>query len=265
MVFATDGIVTRVTDHGASDKIINIITPEYGRIGVFVKGGRSPGGKTTAISQLFTYGNFEIYKKNSAYWLRGGEVINPFYDLSIEIAGLALATYLCDLANELTDEGDTDENREILRLLLNSLYLIGRRKKDKAIIKSVFELRVAAISGYCPEVSYCAYCKEPNPDLTYLDVMGGKLICTDFMSKRGKKADISKEFEDLPEASIICPISASALAAMRYIIYSPQDKIFSFNLKDESDLHDLTKACETYILSHIGRSFDSLDFYRSVI
>ena len=264
MVFATDGIVTRVTDHGASDKIINIITPEYGRIGVFVKGGRSPGGKTTAISQLFTYGNFEIYKKDSAYWLRGGEVINPFYDLSIEIAGLALATYLCDLANELTDVGDTDENREILRLLLNSLYLIGRRKKDKSIIKSVFELRVAAISGYCPEVSYCAYCKEHNPDLTYLDVMGGKLICTDCMSKRGKKADISKEFEDLPEASIICPISSSALAAMRYIIYSPQDKIFSFNLKDENDIHDLTKACETYILSHIGRGFDSLEFYNAV-
>lgn len=264
MVFATDGIVTRVTDHGASDKIINIITPEYGRIGVFVKGGRSPGGKTTAISQLFTYGNFEIYKKNSAYWLRGGEVINPFYDLSIEIAGLALATYLCDLANELTDEGDTDENREILRLLLNSLYLIGRRKKDKAIIKSVFELRVAAISGYCPEVSYCAYCKEQNPDLMYLDIMGGKLICTDCLSKRGKKVDISKEFEDMPEASIICPVSSSVVAAMRYIIYAPQDKIFSFNLKDDNEIHDLSKACETYILSHIGRGFDSLEFYNAV-
>lgn len=264
MVFATDGIVTRVTDHGASDKIISIITPEYGRIGVFVKGGRSPGGKTTAISQLFTYGNFEIYKKNSAYWLRGGEVINPFYDLSIEIAGLALATYLCDLANELTDEGDTDENREILRLLLNSLYLIGRRKKDKAIIKSVFELRVAAISGYCPEVSYCAYCKEQNPDLMYLDIMGGKLICTDCLSKRGKKVNISKEFEDMPEASIICPVSSSVVAAMRYIIYAPQDKIFSFNLKDDNEIHDLSKACETYILSHIGRGFDSLEFYNVV-
>lgn len=264
MVFATDGIVTRVTDHGASDKIINIITPEYGRIGVFVKGGRSPGGKTTAISQLFTYGNFEIYKKNSAYWLRGGEVINPFYDLSIEIAGLALATYLCDLANELTDEGDTDENREVLRLLLNSLYLIGRRKKERTLIKSVFELRVAAISGYCPEVSYCAYCREPNPDLMYLDVMGGKLICTDCLSKRGKKADISKEFEDLPEASIICPVSSSVVAAMRYIIYAPQEKIFSFSLKDDDEFRDLAKACETYILSHIGRGFGSLDFYNEV-
>ena len=264
MVFATDGIITRVSEYGVSDKIINIITPEYGRIGVIVKGGRSPGGKNTPISQLFTYGNFEIYKKNSAYWLRGGSIINPFYDLSIEISGLALATYICDLANELTDEEDSDDNREILRLLLNSLYLIGRRKKDKILIKSVFEMRAAAISGYCPELSYCAYCREPNPDLMYLDVMGGKLICTDCMAERGKKADISKEFEDMPEASVICPVSLSAVAAMRYIISSPQDKVFSFNLNDENDLHDLSRACETYILSHIGRGFDSLDFYKAV-
>ena len=264
MVFATDGIVTRVTDYGVSDKVINIITPEHGRIGVIVKGGRSPGGKTTAISQLFTYGNFEIYKKNSAYWLRGGSVINPFYDLSIDISGLALATYLCDLANELTDEDDSEETREILRLLLNSLYLIGRRKKPNHLIKAVFELRAAAISGYCPELAYCAYCKEPHPDLMYLDVMGGKLICTECMSKRGKKADISKEFEDLPEASVICPISSSVVAAMRYIVYSPQEKIFSFNLKDDSELYDLGRACETYILSHLGRGFDSLDFYNAV-
>ena len=264
MVFATDGIVTRVTDYGASDKIINIITPKHGRIGVFVKGGRSPGGRNTAISQLFTYGNFEISTKNSAYWLRGGEVINPFYDLSIEIAGLALATYLCDLANELTDEGDSDENREIMRLLLNSLYLIGRRKKPFPYIKAIFELRAAAISGYCPELAYCAYCRERFPDLMYLDVMGGKLICTDCMSKRGKKADISKEFEDLPEASVICPVSSSVVAAMRYIVASPQEKIFSFSLKDENELHDLNRACETYILSHLGRGFDSLEFYNAV-
>ena len=264
MVFATDGIITRVTDYGASDKIINIITPEHGRIGVIVKGGRSPGSKNTPISQLFTYGNFEIYEKNSVYWLRGGSVINPFYDLSIDISGLALATYLCDIANELTDEGEGEESCEILRLLLNSLYLIGRRKKPNAHIKAVFELRAAAIAGYCPELAYCAYCKEQNPDLMYLDVMGGKLICTDCMSKRGKRADISKEFEDLPEASVICPVSSSVVAAMRYIVYSPQEKIFSFSLKDENEAYDLSRACETYILSHLGRSFDSLDFYNAV-
>ena len=72
------------------------------------------------------------------------------------------------------------------------------------------------------------------------------------------------KFEDLPEASVICPVSSSVVAAMRYIVYSPQEKIFSFSLKDENEYHDLSRACETYILSHLGRSFDSLDFYNAV-
>lgn len=263
MLFATDGIVTRVSDVGANDKLINIITPGHGRIGVIVKGGRSPGNKNTPISQLFTYGNFEIYAKNSMFWLRGGSVINPFYDLSIDISRVSLAAYLCDLANELTDEDD-GESRDIMRLLLNSLYLIGRGKKDNTLVKSVFELRAAAISGYCPEVSYCAYCREPYADLMYLDVMGGKLICSDCMAKRAKKAKISTDFEDIPEATVICGMSTSVTAAIRYIINAPDEKIFSFNLKDEAEMNDLSRACEAYILNHLGRGFDSLEFYKSV-
>ena len=263
MVFATDGFITKVTDVGASDKLITVITAERGRIGVMVKGGRSPSSKLTSISQLFTYGNFEIYEKNSMFWLRGGSVTNHFYSLSTDIVKVALATYLCDVANELSDEGF--ECDEILPLLLNSIYLVSKGEKDIRIIKAVFELRAMAISGYLPELSCCAYCYEEYRELMYLDIMGGKLICTDCMAKRGAKVPrISKEFDDMPETSIICGLSPSAVAAMRYIVYSPSNKIFSFEIKDSGELDDLVRAVETYTLNHLGRGFDSLDFYKKV-
>lgn len=263
MEFATNGIITRVYDVGASDKMLNIITQDRGRIGVMVKGGRSPSSKLRSVSQLFTYANFEISQKGNLYWLRSGSVINPFYDLSIDIVRVSLASYLCDLANELTDEGGEDDS--IMRLLLNSLYLLGRGAKDQRIIKAVFEMRAAAISGYCPELSFCAYCREPFSEFTYLDVMGGKLICTDCLAKRGnKKIEISKEFEYVPEASILCGLSPSALAALRYIVTSPDGKIFSFELKDEGETEELARAAESYILNHLERNFDSLTFYKQV-
>ena len=105
MQFATNGIITRVYDVGASDKMLNIITEDHGRIGVMVKGGRSPSSKLRSVSQLYTYGNFEISQKGNLYWLRSGSVINSFYDLSFDIERISLASYLCDIANELTDEG----------------------------------------------------------------------------------------------------------------------------------------------------------------
>ncbi len=263
MTFATDGLITRVHEVGASDKLVNIITPDRGRIGVMVKGGRSPSSKLTPISQLFTYGNFEIYEKNSMYWLRGGSVTDSFYNLSTDIGKVSLATYLCDLANELTDEDE--ECGELLRLLLNSLFLIGRGDRAQEIIKSAFEMRAASVSGYLPELFGCAYCHSESAEFLYLDVMGGKLVCTDCQAKRGQRAPrISKDFDDVPETSVLCGMSPSTLAALRYIVGAPEKKLFSFDLKDADDLRDLSRATEAYILNHLGRSFDSLDFYKVV-
>ena len=263
MTFATDGLITRVHEVGVGDKLVNIITPDRGRIGVMVKGGKSPSSKMTPISQLFTYGNFEIYEKNSMYWLRGGSVTNSFYGLSSDITRVALATYLCDISNELTDEDE--DCGEILRLLLNSIYLVSKGEKSQEIIKAVFELRAAAISGYLPELFGCAYCHTEHSDYLYLDVMGGKLVCTECQAKRGQRIPrISKEFDADPEASVLCGMTPSALAALRHIVSAPEKKIFSFILKDEDDIRDLSRACEAYILNHLGRSFDSLDFYKMV-
>lgn len=263
MTFATDGLITRIHEVGAGDKLVNIITPDRGRIGVMVKGGRSPSSKLTAISQLFTYGNFEIYEKNSMYWLRGGSILESFYNLSIDISRVSLATYICDVANELTDEDE--ECSELLRLLLNSLYLISKGEKPQEIIKSGFEMRAMAISGYLPELFGCAYCHASSAEHIYLDVMGGKLVCTDCQAKRGQRVPrISRDFEADPESSVLCGMSPSTLAALRYIVSSPEKKLFSFELKDQDDIRDLSKATEAYVLNHLGRSFDSLDFYKVV-
>lgn len=262
MLFATDGLVTRCYESGNSDKVINIITPE-GRIAVIVKGAKSPTSKTAAISQTFTYGNFEIYEKNSTYWLRGGSVINPFYDISGDITRVALASYLCELANELTDENE--ECRELLRLLLNSLYLIGRGKKELSLIKAVFELRCMYLSGYAPEVSGCAYCREPLRENMYLDVSGGKLVCSEcLLSRADKKINISKEFDYSEHRSTLCQLTPSVTAALRYALYSPDERAFAFEIKDADELEKFGAAAEAYVLEHIERGFPTLDFYKSV-
>jgi len=264
VAFATDGVVTRIIDVGVSDKLLYIITPDRGRLAVMVKGGRSPNNKNTAVSQLFIYGNFEINKSSSIYWLKSGSVLEHFYDISKDIERVALASYLCDLSNELTDEEDEDSG-EIMRLLLNSLYLIGKGEKNIELIKAVFEMRAAVMSGYAPELSYCAYCKERYSDFMYLDIMGGKLICTDCMARRASHVPkISKEFEDVPQANVLCGVSPTVLAALRFVAGAPQNKIFSFEISDAGELADLSRTTENYILNHLGRSFGSLDFYKTL-
>ena len=263
MVFATNGVVTKVTNYGNSDKLLWIITADKGRIPVMAKGVKSPTSKLTSLTGLFTYANFEIYKKNDAYWLKSGSIIESFYGLTRDISSLALGTYLCDLANELTDENY--EGNEIMRMLLNSLHLICQGKKSLKLIKGVFEFRAMCMSGYMPEITACPYCKEFEGELMYLDVAGGRLICPECLNKRNKKIPkISNEFEYTHYVSDMCPISGSVLAALRYVAMSSFSKMFAFELTDERELDSFSSVCETYLLEHLGQGFDSLSFYHSV-
>ena len=256
---AIDGVVVRVRDMGDHDRYLSVLTADRGRITLLAKGSHSVRGAQSAISQLYTYGNFEYYRKGSIYILKGGSVNNSFYELSRDIDRLNLAAYLCEVACEVTDEGEAAES--MLRLLLNSLYAISKELYPQEIIKGAFELRAAAESGYEPELSRCASCGLAEWELGYLDVMNGSVLCPECLKKRGRAAKNVGAYDDIREAEILCPISSSVRVALEYCVCAPLGRLFSFELTDAEDLRAFAKAAQTYLLSHLGRGFDSLDFY----
>lgn len=256
---AIDGVVVRVRDMGDRDRYLSVLTAERGRITLLSKGSHSIRGPQSAISQLYTYGNYEFYRRGTFLILKGGSVTNSFYDLSKDMDHINLASYLCEVVCELTDEGESAE--EMLRLLLNSFYAIEKDLYPQELMKGAFEMRAAAISGYEPEMERCAVCGKAESEYWYLDVMNGALLCPDCLQKRGRMARQTGAYDDLREAEVLCPISAAVRAALAYCIHTPLGRLFSFELKDADDLHIFARTAETYLLSHLGRGFDSLDFY----
>lgn len=259
---AINGVVVRVRDMGDRDRYLSVLTAELGRITVLSKGSRSMRGAQMGVSQLYTYGNFEIYRRGTMYILKGGTAIQPFYSLCMDIDRLNLAAYLCDVTWELTDEGE--EAGEMMRLLLNSLYAISRDLYPKSLIKGVFELRAAAISGYAPEVDGCAFCGNQAPEYYYLDVMNGSFLCNECLTRRKPTEQANTVYDDLREADVLCGLSPAAYAAFHYALSSPMERLFAFELSDPADCALFEKAAETYLLSHLGHGFDTLDFYRSM-
>ena len=63
MQYTTDGLVIREVNVGDNDKMLTILTPDRGRIGVMAKGSRSLKSQVLSTAQLYTYGNYEIYEK----------------------------------------------------------------------------------------------------------------------------------------------------------------------------------------------------------
>lgn len=271
MLITVNGLVTRVYPSGDHDRVIHLLTEDRGRLAVMVKGGNSKRSGSTAASctQLFTYGNFELYrgKGGDLYWFRGGSVLVPFFELASDITAMALATYLCDVSSDLTpEETDEEEGGTLLRMLLNSLYVLSRKSKSPSIVKAVFELRAAALMGYRPNLSGCDLCGEGYPENAYLDVMNGRLICADCQTKLNRRfgREAERAEHELGERRVICPVSASVLAAMRYALTAPDQKIFSFSMKDPEEERALDRAAETFFLNHMERDYETLRFYRSV-
>ena len=260
---AIDGIGIRTRDMGDKNRYLSVLTAEAGRITLLSNGSHSIHSRQMADSQLYSYANFEYYRKGSARILKGGSVLRNFYSLSTDINRMNLAAYLCELTEELTDEGV--EASEMLRLLLNSLYAIGEEIRPQEQIKGAFELRAAALSGYAPDLSGCARCGKSESDPFYLDVMNGALLCTDCRGKANALPRDAVYAEDLRQAEILSLLSPAVCRAARYCIEAPLERLLSFELKEAGDLADFARAAETYILSHIGHGFASLQFYRQLL
>ena len=257
-----DGVVIRIRDMADQKRYLTVLTAERGRITILSKGSYSVKGHQVPVSQLYVYGNFEYYRKGTLYILKGGSPHHSFYGLSYDLDKINLASYLCDVAYELTDEGEAAEN--MYRLLLNSIHATNKALYPQEIIKGAFEMRSASDAGYEPDLECCADCGRHEGEEWYLDVMNGSILCPECLRARGRAPRPANVYDELREAEILCPISDAVRCALRYCIHAPLKRIFAFELKSEEDLRIFAKTAQTYLLSHLGRGFDSLDFYNNM-
>ena len=259
MQYTVDGLVVREIESGENDKRITLLSADRGKITFSAKGARSLRSKYMNAIALFTYGNYEISERTGYSWLAGASVTEPFYALRDNIDRLALASYIVDVANELSGEGEPAE--ELLRLTLNTLYAISRDIKPYAQIKAVYELRAMSLSGYLPQLDGCGLCRKEKGELMYLDIMNGILKCEDCIHKlnSGREATVYPE----GSAVILARLDYGALSAARYVVSAPVEKLLSFNL-DEGSLELLGKMSESYLVHHLEKGFSSLDFYNSL-
>ena len=256
-----NGLVISERDFGENDKILLILTERYGKLPVMAKGAKSVKNRHMPSTQLFAYASFGLRKKGNFYYITDSDLIENFYNIRNDIIKLALSTYLCDVINDVTQEGNNED--EILRLTLNMLYAVSREIKPYEVIRAAFEVRLASELGFAPDISQCTICGNDNSDEYYFDIIDGVIICPQC------KNSVAFRGEDIPflEKGLNKPISIipkTVADAIKYIISSSQSRILSFSIDDSSWTSFFTVA-EKYLLNHLERGFFSLDFYKSVL
>ena len=257
-----NGLVLRAHDMNDNDKLLTVLTAERGRITVMAKHANSITNRALSGTQIFTYSEFDLYVKGGLYWVRSATVIDAFLGIPTSMEKTSVAAYFSEVAEEFS--GESENGEDILKLVLNSYFALSHDLKPIKQIKAAFELCAASFSGYCPNVSGCRKCKKPYADIMYMDVMNGRMLCEECLHKVSLATRREMErSEDIREAVVIHPMSPSVTEAVRFVLTAPQTRFLSFNLK-ENELDDFAALAEIYLLSHVGHSFYTLDFYKTL-
>jgi DNA repair protein RecO (recombination protein O) len=244
MLVETDGLVIKEVPIGENDKLLTVLTKDYGRMNIFAKGAKSVKSHMLSAAQLFSFSHFVLQKRSEHSTISNVELLESFDELRSDIVKLSLANYMAEAAGYFAIEGNDCES--IFRLILNCLYALTKLNKPPVIVKTVFEMRLMSASGYMPDLVCCSECSGYESSYWQFQIEDGNLCCEN-CKPSGKKVTFSN----------------AALSAMRYIIYSQPTKIFAFSVSD-SAVKELSEATETYMISHAEKAFASLDFLKSV-
>lgn len=239
-----DGLVLKEQPIGETDRLITILTGRYGLVRAFVRNAKTVKSRLLAGTQLLSYSDFVLYKGKNSYSVDSAQVKEVFFPLRSDIENLSTAFYLAELFSELAPENA--ESEALLKLLLNSLYLLSEKKADRRIVKSVAELRALSDSGYAPDLVACCECGSFETEKMYFNPESAALFCSNCGGpEKGRE------------------ISISTVTAMRYIIYSEPKRIFSFSLK-EGALRELSSVTEEFALLQTGKRYKTLEFLKSL-
>ncbi len=239
-----DGLVIKETKIGEADRLITVLTKDNGIIKAYASGANSIKSKRASGTGLLSYSNMSLSKKGDTYRVTEATPIKLFFGRNNDIETLAISQYFCELC--LVFEPHEASEGEFLRLILNSLYFLTENAKEPFLIKAITELRIAAISGFCPNLVACEECGAFEDGIMYFNLENGMLFC-------GK---CNKESKNIP-------LNSTLVTAMRHIVYSKFASLYSFDIP-KADAKTLSDITEKYIVYQTDRKFKALEFLNGI-
>lgn len=139
------GMVIKTFPQGEYDRRITLLTKDQGKITAFVKGARRQGSRFCASSDLFVFGNFDLYVGKDSYTVQNADIMNYFEFTRSDMEAAYYGMYFLELADYYGAEG----NEEALLLLLVYRALQGLKTSSipNRLVRIIFELKLFIIEG----------------------------------------------------------------------------------------------------------------------
>ena len=247
MQISTDGIVLK-NYRLEEDRVLTLLTRENGVLTAYANGADRPRSKLASSTELLCYSHFVLFTNRDRHVVDHADSERIFFGIRSNLDNLALASYFAELTIHFAPHGEPAT--EYLRLLLGALHYLESGTRSRQLLKPLYELRLLTLSGYMPGLVACSVCGEYTAEQMQFFPEHGELVCGACLCGQPKPGGV--------------PVPLGVLAAMRHIVFSPPDKLFSFSLS-ENGLRQLCRLSEDYLKYQAERSFQTLEFYNSLV
>lgn len=237
-----DGFVLSEIPYGESSKIINVLTREYGVIGIMCKGAKSLKNRYRVPTMKLSYSHFNImYKENKLSTLVSADVINPFKLVKSDILLVSFLSYLTELTSQVVKQSDDIENiyDDFIKTILKL-----EDGLDPIVLTNILEIKYLEYLGVLFNLDECVICGSKNNIATF-DADKGGYICINCLTNE-----------------II--VDKKVIKMIRMYYYVNIDSIKEIKVDDVTK-NTINKYLDLYYERYTGLYLNSKDFLKKLM
>lgn len=235
-LYRDEGVVLRTQKLGEADRIITVLTREYGRVRAVGKGVRRTSSKFGARLEPFTHVDAQFYTGRSLDIVTQVESLASYgAQIAGDYARYTAGTAMLETAERLTDVEKEPAVQQYL-LLVGGLRALAAGEHEAGSVLDAYLLRSLAVAGYAASFDACTRCGDAGPH-RWLSVEAGGSVCSD----------------DKPAGS--ATVSADALQVLSALLTGDWQRVDS---ADDRHLREATGIVAAYTQWHLERGLRSL-------
>ena len=237
-----DGFVLSEIPYGESSKIINVLTREYGVIGIMCKGAKSLKNRYRVPTMKLSYSHFNImYKENKLSTLVSADVINPFKLVKSDILLVSFFAYLKELNSQVVKQSNDIENiyDDFIKTILKL-----EDGLDPIVLTNILEIKYLEYLGVLFNLDECVICGSKNNIATF-DADKGGYICINCLTNE-----------------II--VDKKVIKMIRMYYYVNIDSIKEIKV-DDLTKNTINKYLDLYYERYTGLYLNSKDFLKKLM
>lgn len=142
------GMILKAEPIGEYDRRVVILTKEKGKVSAFAKGARRQNSRLLAATNPFSFGSFRLFAGRTSYSLVEADISNYFEGLRSDFEGAYYGMYFLEVMDYYTRENN--EDKEMLKLLYQSLRALMHEKIPNRLVRYIFEIKAMVLSGEFP-------------------------------------------------------------------------------------------------------------------